>query len=129
VGKSAVSLAVGSLEAYSGKSAVILGIAHQLQRRGLDIAYTKPIGGNADLAKPLAIDDDAAFIAQTLNLGADRLQPSLLTLDPSTFRQRVTPTQHTNYCETFWSGLAGCGESNRWQAAVGDAVPCAAIAG
>jgi uncharacterized protein len=107
VGKSAVSLAVGSLEAYSGKSAVILGIAHQLQRRGLDIAYTKPIGGNADQTKPLALDDDAAFIAKTLNLGADRLQPSLLTLDPSTFQRRVTQTQPTNYCETFAKQLEG----------------------
>jgi uncharacterized protein len=107
VGKSAISLAVGSLEAYSGKSAIILGIAHRLQRLGFDIAYTKPIGGDADQTKPLALDDDAAFIAKILNLGGDRLQPSLLTLDPETFRQRVTKPQTTNYCETFAQQLQG----------------------
>jgi uncharacterized protein len=108
VGKSTVCLAVGSLEAYSGKSAVILGIAHQLQQRDLDIAYAKPIGGNADRAKALALDskaaaldNDAEFIAATLGLKSDRCQTSLINLDPNTLHQRVVNSDLPDYAADF----------------------------
>jgi uncharacterized protein len=83
-------LVVGSLEAYSGKSATILGVAHQLQAKGLEIAYWKPLGD-------AQTDSDLAFMAQTLNLGADRIGPTLLSLDSTLVQKRFAQAQPTNY--------------------------------
>jgi uncharacterized protein len=97
VPKSTQYLLIGSLEAYSGKSASILGIAHQLKIKGWDIAYGKPLSG--DLAPVLAQenDDDLAFVAQTLALPENRLHPPLLTLDAATLQKRITGIDQTDY--------------------------------
>ncbi len=87
--KSTKYLLVGSTEAYSGKSATILGVAHQLQQRGLDIAYGKPIGTCSSGASTQATDEDVQFIAQTLNLPDDRLRPTLLSLSEDATKQRL----------------------------------------
>ena len=47
---------VGSLEPYSGKSGIILGLAQLLKQQGKAIAYGKPIGtvinaGDAELVE------------------------------------------------------------------------------
>ncbi len=97
--KSAKHLLIGSLEAYSGKSATILGIAHQLKARGLDIAYGKPIAGGWGQSKMDDDDGDVQFVAQTLKLPKDRLQPTLLTLDNVTVQKRLLEEDQTNYQE------------------------------
>ncbi|HEY9696797.1 MAG TPA: phosphotransacetylase family protein [Trichocoleus sp.] len=96
--KSAKYLLVGSSEAYSGKSATILGMAHQLKQRGLDITYGKPVGTCvAESTQPGVIEEDVLFIAQTLQLPDDRILPTLLALDESTIAQRIKGTDQTNY--------------------------------
>ena len=97
--KSAKHLLIGSLEAYSGKSATILGIAHQLKARGLDIAYGKPIAGGWGQSKMDDDDGDVQFVAQTLKLPKDRLQGTLLTLDNVTVQKRLLEEDQTNYQE------------------------------
>jgi uncharacterized protein len=97
VPKSTQYLLVGSLEAYSGKSASILGIAHQLKTKGWDIAYGKPLSGDLGLVHPHVNDDDLAFVAQTLALPENRLQPSLLTLDAATLQKRIMGIDQVDY--------------------------------
>ena len=97
--KSAKHLLIGSLEAYSGKSATILGIAHQLKARGLDIAYGKPIAGGWGQSKMDENDGDVEFVAQTLELSKERLQTTLLTLDNATVQKRLLGEDQTNYQE------------------------------
>lgn len=87
--KSARSLLIGSTEAFSGKSATVLGIAHQLKKRGVDIAYGKPLGTCWSGTQPSEVDDDVAFIAETLALPPNRLLPTTLFLDEVTIRRRV----------------------------------------
>lgn len=94
--KSAKYLLIGSLEAYSGKSATILGIAHQLKARGLDIAYGKPLAGGWGLSQ-MDDDGDMQFVAQTLDLPDDRLQSTLLTLDNETVQKRLRAEDQTDY--------------------------------
>jgi uncharacterized protein len=96
VPKSTQYLLIGSLEAYSGKSASILGIAHQLQAQGWDIAYGKPLSGDLGQLQAQG-DDDLEFVAQTLGLSADRLQTPLLTLDAATVQKRIMGEDCTNY--------------------------------
>jgi len=91
-------LLIGSAEAYSGKSAVVLGIAHRLQQRGLDISYGKPIG-TCPSEQNDSVDEDVRFIAQTLKLSDDRLTPTFLSLNSDTTGQRLRQEDTTNYVQ------------------------------
>ena len=81
---SAQCLLIGSIEAYSGKSGTILGLAQQLQREGLAIAYGKPIGNcSGDQDSPQE-DADIAFVADVLGLRTNQILMPLLTLNTHT---------------------------------------------
>ncbi len=103
-------LLVGSVEAYSGKSATVLGLAVQLRSQGLDVAYAKPIG--TCLTKDAAdkpIDEDVRFISQTLGLKADRIRPTLFVLDEATVQQQLSQEKTLNGTEVA-AALAPKGE-------------------
>jgi len=96
-------LLVGSSEAYSGKSAIVLGMAHQFQATGLDIAYGKPVGTCLDHSQAEVVEEDLQFMAQTLNLSEQRVLPMLLPLDQATIAQRLVGTDQTNYQQKLQS--------------------------
>ncbi|MGB3790507.1 MAG: phosphotransacetylase family protein [Phormidesmis sp.] len=103
-------LLIGSVEAYSGKSATVLGLAVQLRSQGLDVAYAKPIG--TCLSEELsdeAIDEDVRFISQTLELSADRIRPTIFSLDESTIQQQLSQEKTFNGPEVA-AALAPQGE-------------------
>ena len=77
-------LIIASSEAYTGKSATILGIAHQLQKKGIELGYGKPIGTCFQPDDKIQDEQDLQFISQTLNLPANRVQAPLLLLDEKT---------------------------------------------
>ena len=101
--KSAKFLLVGSSEAYSGKSAVVLGMAHALQATGLDIAYGKPVGTCLDHTQAEVVEEDLQFMAQTLNLSEQRVLPMLLPLDQATIARRLAGTDSTDYLQKLQS--------------------------
>jgi BioD-like phosphotransacetylase family protein len=68
VPKSTKYLLIGSTEAYSGKSATVLGLCHQLQQKGLDIAYGKPLGNCFGSAQAAVVEADVEFVAKIVNL-------------------------------------------------------------
>ncbi len=74
---SAKRLIIGSTEAYSGKSAILLGIGLQLQAAGMDIGFGKPIGNSINGDEK---DPDLDFIAETLQLPASRYYPPSISL-------------------------------------------------
>lgn len=89
-------LLIGSTEAYSGKSAVILGMADQFQALGIKIAYGKPVGTCLIEARD-GIDEDVRFIAQTLGLAENQLGSTLLFLDDATIAQRIAGNNQIDY--------------------------------
>ena len=106
--RSSKHLLIGSIEAYSGKSATVLGLALQLREKGLDIAYAKPIGtcpseGNDSL------DEDVRFISQTLKLKADRVRPTLFSLDEATIKKQLSE-ERSDYLQQVGGILKGKGE-------------------
>lgn len=101
--KSASYLLVGSPEAYSGKSAIILGMAHQLQEKGLDIVYGKPIGTCLSDSQAGILDEDMVFIAETLKLSDNRILPTLLPLDEETIARRISGADQTDYLQLLQS--------------------------
>lgn len=101
MGKSAKYLLIGSTEPYSGKSATILGVAHQLQEKGLDIAYGKPLGTYFSPNQPDGIEEDVRFIAQALNLPEKRVRSPLLSLDAQTIQKRLQGEDTTHYRQSL----------------------------
>lgn len=104
--KSPKCLLIGSPEAYSGKSAVILGMTHRLKEKGLDVAYGKPIGTCLSESQTDDLDEDVRFIAQTLHLSHHRLLPSLFPLDDATIAHRISGLDKTNYLQKLQGILA-----------------------
>ena len=95
--KSAKYLLVGSTEAYSGKSATVLGIAHQLRKRGLDIAYGKPLGTCWRNSEQGTVEEDVQFLSQTLELPPNRLLPTVLPMTDATIQKRIQGSDPTDY--------------------------------
>ncbi|MGB3238620.1 MAG: phosphotransacetylase family protein [Geitlerinemataceae cyanobacterium] len=90
-------LLIGSTEAYSGKSATILGITHQLQSRGIDFAYGKPLGTCLSESPTDDIEEDVRFIRDCLKLPPERVQSALFSLDPETINKRLRQEDQTDY--------------------------------
>ena len=99
--KSAKYLLIGSTEAYCGKSATILGITHQLQSKGLDIAYAKPLGTRLNDDKPDAMEEDVRFMTEVLNLSPKGVRSPLLSLDAQTIQKRLQGDDSTNYSQSL----------------------------
>lgn len=97
VPKVAKHLLIGSTEAYSGKSATVLGLASQLKSHGLDIAYGKPVGTCLSESQTDDVDEDVRFIAQTLELPNNRLRPTLLSLDAATIHTQLLEEASLDY--------------------------------
>jgi BioD-like phosphotransacetylase family protein len=97
-------LLIGSTRAYSGKSATILGLAIHLQTLGLKIGYGKPLGTFTSQTLPefsQGSDADVDFITQTLKLPETLVRPTLLNLDKSTLKRRLTQEDTTDYQAAF----------------------------
>ncbi len=90
-------LLIGSLEAYSGKSATILGLAQQLLSRDLQIAYGKPLSTFTAPASPDIVDEDIQFLKNTLGLADAQLRPTILWLDTLHLLQRMQNADQINY--------------------------------
>ncbi|HEY9827617.1 MAG TPA: phosphotransacetylase family protein [Stenomitos sp.] len=85
----AKQLLIGSLTAYSGKSAAILGLAPQVLNQGLTIAYGKPLSIALDASAPIGQDLDVQFIVSALNLTEAQVIPSVLSISGSDFQQQL----------------------------------------
>ncbi|MFN6339986.1 MAG: phosphotransacetylase family protein [Cyanobacteriota bacterium] len=87
-------LLIGSCEPFSGKSAVVLGLAQQLRRKGVPFAFGKPL---ANCLEPQEIhqpgdpllDADVRFIGGYLGLDDSQLLPSLAVLEPASAQGRL----------------------------------------
>ncbi|MGF1478442.1 MAG: phosphotransacetylase family protein [Cyanophyceae cyanobacterium] len=92
-------LLIGSTEAYSGKSATVLGIAHQLKQRGFSVAYGKPLG--TCLSDADGLEKDVQFIAEALGLSDEQVKPPLLCLDRPTVNSQLRKEDPKNYSQSF----------------------------
>ncbi len=105
--KSNQSVLVGSLEAYSGKSGIILGLAKLLQQQGKAIAYGKPLG-TAMTSADLKIEEaDIQFISKTLQLSENQVRKPLLFLDSETINARLRGENQINYAAKLQQSVQG----------------------
>ncbi|MFM8525202.1 MAG: phosphotransacetylase family protein [Cyanobacteriota bacterium] len=83
-------LLIGSCEPFSGKSALVLGLARQISQRGVRLRFGKPLATILDPeAGSSLLDADVQFIGATLRLAPDQLIPSLQELSPATAEARL----------------------------------------
>ncbi|NJK28583.1 MAG: phosphotransacetylase family protein [Coleofasciculaceae cyanobacterium SM2_3_26] len=115
--QSAKHLLIGSTEPCSGKSATILGVAHQLQKRNMDIAYGKPLGSwLEDEGDRQGSSDDGHFLKEILQLPSDRLHPTLLCLDPLTVAKRLRGDDARDYRQALQDTMqAAAGDLVLWE--------------
>ncbi|MGK7936848.1 MAG: phosphotransacetylase family protein [Xenococcaceae cyanobacterium] len=95
--KSTQYLLVGSTEAYSGKSATIVGLTHQLVQKGISVAYGKPLGTCLINDSTEIEEEDIGFLTTTLGLSSNQIKPPLLYLDRDTINQRLQGKNTTDY--------------------------------
>ena len=93
------TLLIGSCEPFSGKSALVLGLARQLIAANQPIRFGKPLATSVEwdpavssLPEPL-IDDDVRFVGATLGLSEHQLIPSLHLLAKATADHRLAMSQ------------------------------------
>lgn len=99
--KSAKYLLIGSTETYSGKSAMILGLSHQLQQKGLNIAYGKPLGTCLSASAGTVVEEDVQFITLSLNLSPNYVAPTLLALNEVSVQKRLCGEDKTDYQQSL----------------------------
>jgi hypothetical protein len=90
----APTLLIGSCQSFSGKSAVVLGLARQLLRAGVAVAFGKPLAtvpeeGDSAGQHGSLFDADVRFVGANLRLPAGQLLPSLHSLDLEAVRRRL----------------------------------------
>ncbi|WP_129630466.1 phosphotransacetylase family protein [Candidatus Oscillochloris fontis] len=75
------TLYVASTETFVGKSAVCMGLLRRMQRDGFNVGYMKPVSVSVAHRADQVLDEDAAFIRETLGLSAplDQIAPVLIT--------------------------------------------------
>ena len=94
-------LLIASGAANTGKSATILGIAHQLQQKGCKLGYAKPIGTYFQPTDSLEDEQDLQFISQTLKLSDTQVKSPLLFLDEKTINQRLKGKDTEDYQDSL----------------------------
>ncbi len=99
--KSAKHLLIGSTETYSGKSATVLGLYHQLQQKGLDIGYGKPLGTCFSASGGTVVEQDVQFVTVSLNLSANRVAPTLLALNEISVQKRLRGEDKIDYRQSL----------------------------
>ena len=99
--KSAKYLLIGSTEAYSGKSATVLGLSHQLQQKGLDISYGKPLGTCFSASGKTVVEEDVQFITNSLNLSVNRIAPTMLALNEVSVQKRLSGEDKIDYRQSL----------------------------
>lgn len=103
-------LLIASSEPYTGKSATILGIAHQLKQKGIKIGYGKPIGTCFTESDNLQDEQDLQFISQTLDLSEQQIKSPFLLLNQKTITDYLTNSinyqeQLIDYCSSIQAEL------------------------
>ena len=99
--KPAKYLLIGSIEAYSGKSATVLGITHQLNEQGIQVAYGKPLGTYLGSNPTEILEKDISFVTNILGLSSEQIHPTLLNLDHDTVARRLLGNDTQDYAQAL----------------------------
>jgi uncharacterized protein len=83
------SIYIASTEGSGGKTSISVGLALALRDRGLRVGYFKPVGAVAAGAEAPRVDEDAAFVADLLDLRESPADLCPVVLDENTLHQTL----------------------------------------
>jgi hypothetical protein len=93
------SLYVTSVERYSGKTAVCLGLGKRFQADGYKVGYLKPLSLQPWMAGGHIADEDAAFVKQILELPSEAWELSPVVLTPEMLHERLRSAEQPDLLE------------------------------
>ena len=98
--KSAKHLLVASTEAYSGKSATIVGLSHLSLDKNISIGYGQPLATDfQENTSDKKLTEDVDFLATALGLSVNQVKSPYLFLDRQTINQRLQGENKENYTQ------------------------------
>jgi len=83
------SLYISSIERFSGKTAVCLGLGKRFQADGYSVGYLKPVSLQPHQSSGHVEDVDASFVKEILGLDAKPWELSPIVLTPGFLRERL----------------------------------------
>ncbi|WP_008313702.1 phosphotransacetylase family protein [Leptolyngbya sp. PCC 6406] len=104
-------LLIGSTEASSGKSAVVLAIAFQLQAQGLALNYGKPLASVQVSGEKIGLaDTDLNFIPTILGLTPEACRPTLISLSEKVLAEQIGAGGEPDFnsdLQKYWDDCTG----------------------
>src|SRR5258706_8900560 len=82
-------LYISAVVTFSGKTALLLGIALKLKEKGLKIGYLKPISTQPFMVEGKLADEDAAFVQRILELDTPAWELSPVIIDETMFENLI----------------------------------------
>jgi uncharacterized protein len=101
VATSAKHLLIASTEAYSGKTATILGLSYLSLERDISIGYGQPLATNLSQNNDTKQTEDSNFIATTLELASNQAKSPFLFLNRQTINQRLQGKDQKDYTQSL----------------------------
>lgn len=95
------SLYIGSTETFSGKSALALGISLSAKEAGWTVGYMKPVAISVGGQQQGAVDEDAAYACQALNLQESLSAIAPITLSRADIERMLEGQVRTDYRHTL----------------------------
>ncbi|WP_218079888.1 phosphotransacetylase family protein [Anthocerotibacter panamensis] len=89
-------LLVSSTQPHCGKSSLILGLGLQLQQRGVNIGYYKPLGDPTCDNSGYCVDEDSRYLGERLGL---LVPPPLVLREPQALERSLLGRDETPYAE------------------------------
>lgn len=86
------SLYITSVQQYSGKTGICLGLGKHFQADGYKVGYLKPLSLNPIRQGEHVTDEDAGFVKESLGLAAPPWELSPVVISPEFLRERLTGT-------------------------------------
>jgi uncharacterized protein len=106
------SVYVTSIERFSGKTAVCLGLGKHFQDAGRKVGYIKPVSVQPWMFEGRIVDEDAAFVKETLQLQAAPWELSPVVITPDFLRDRLRRDEEIDLMDRVRSAVeqAGAGQ-------------------
>lgn len=98
------ALYITSIENYSGKTAVVLGLGRRLQLDGHTIGYFKPVDYEASEFAGGYAGEDVTFVRRVFNLPASPDQLRGITVTPKVFAECVGKDDPCNFAQQVKAG-------------------------
>lgn len=103
------SIYITSVERYSGKTAVCLGLGRRLQSDGYKVGYLKPLSLQPWMVGGKLADEDAGFVKEVMGLSAQPWELSPVVITPDFLREHLLSQGAINFMEKVQNACEASG--------------------